>query len=225
MLMASSASLVYSGSTGRAGARTEALATIYIATSALPHFPPSPLDDLFDVPDAFRADLARSKEAAEQAINSGGLEDARFAYQSNLLLAFGKFASAAGYELGGHGYVTDHWEQNLFEWIECARKQSDALRKPLGPPAPDTQLLNLLDRLNSVDVGDYLTKPLTKGKMVRIRNDDGSWSGTLKLTADPKRVDEFEAILPSWELSVIDRNDNEETYVLDRRSFEPAPLG
>ena len=223
ILLASKATVAMSGSRGHAGVRSEALATLYLTSKALPHVPPGGLDRHLDIPEEIQAELDRCKLAAEEAIKAGGLESTRFIYQTNLFNALGELIKATAYELGGHGYVTEHWERNLVEWNMCAVRLYHGLRSPLGPPIHEDQLLRLLDRLSSVDDGDYITERLKNGNLVRLKQDDGEWTGTLKLTSDPKLVDHLETGMPVWELSIVDRNGSKAEFTCDATGFEPAP--
>ena len=105
----------------------------------------------------------------------------------------------------------------------CAVKQYQALRSPLGPPASEDQLLQLLDRLSSLGISDHLVEPLKKEHLVRIRDDNGEWTGTFKLTSNPDLVGHLETGMPVWKLDIIDREGTEVSFIRDRTGFEPAP--
>ena len=223
MSLVSQATVAISGSKGYANVRTGALAAVYLSTTALPNVPPGRLEEHFEVPEDLKDELANCKAAAEETIERGGLEGARFMYQTNLVNALGELVKAACYELGGHGYVTEYWERNLVEWNMCAIKQFQALRSPLGPSAPEAQLLSLLDRLSSIDVQDHMTRPLMEGDLLRVQEDSGKWTDTLKLTSDPQLVGHLETGMPVWALDIIDANGTTVGFIRDRTGFEPAP--
>ena len=223
----SNANVVLIGSRGRAGARTHALGDVHLTGRGLPFVPPSTIDAHFDVSPEDQEQIAAYKKAAEEVIGTKNrpLEDPRLAYQVNLVRALGCLMRGVGFELGGHGYVTDLWRQNLEEWVVCAQRQHRALKRALGPAAPEEQLLNLLDRLSTSDFYDNATKPLKDRDLVRIWSAGSGWSGTLKLTSDPQLVNRRTSGLPVWELEIIDAIGTQATFTVDRTEFEPAPSG
>lgn len=100
-----------SGSTGEGGLRTDALATVHIMSRLIPKLPPGRIDEHFEVPKELLDEINRHKKAAEEVLKARkGLEGPRWLYQQNLYNALGELIKKAGYELGGHGYVTDLWE-------------------------------------------------------------------------------------------------------------------
>ena len=221
----SNANVVLTASRGNAGARTRALGNVHLTGRALPFVPSSVIDAHFDVSPEDQEQIAAYKEAAEEVIGTKNrpLEDPRLAYQMNLVRALGSLMRGVGYELGGHGYVTDLWRQNLEEWVVCAQRQHRALKRALGPAAPEEQLLNLLDRLSTSDFYDNATKPLRDGDLVRVWNAGGGWSGTFKLTSDPELVARRTSGLPVWDLEIVDAQGTQAKFTVDRTEFEPAP--
>ena len=223
MTLVSRAFVVFSGRAGNPGDRTGALVMVYITSRALPNVPPSALDSHFDMPKEINTELAQLKEAVEETIGARGLENPRLIYQTNLFNALGELVKGAAFELGGHGFVTETWERNLVEWSMCALKQHQALRNPLGPPASEDQLLQLLDRLISADISGHLVEPLKKGHPVRIQNDHGEWIGPHKLISNPVLVDRLDTGMPVWKLAITDREGAKKSFRRDRTGFEPAP--
>lgn len=223
-LIVSQAVVALSGSTGRGGQRTDALSTFYVASQAVPGLHAGVLDEHIEVPDALAQELARCKKAAEEAINAGSLEGPRASYQMSLFEALGLLALAVANELGGHGYVTDRWERNTRDWLACAVKQHYALRNPLGPPAPEEQLLNLLDRLNTHKLTGYIMEPLTEGTLIRLRTSETEWTDTFKLTSAPQIIARLESGIPVWELNFVDSVGTQGRIESPRSGFEPAPV-
>ncbi len=216
---------VLAGSWGKGGERTEALRTVHLTSGGLPFASPSVIDCEFGAPQDEMDGIARFKKVAEAVIGTEdrALEDPRMTYQINLISALGQLLIGVGYELGGHGYVTYLWQQNLGDWVTCAERQYRALKRPLGSAAAEGQLLNLLDRLYAPDFTAHATEPLREGDLVRIRTSEIEWTGTLKLTSDPEIVNRRDSGLPVWRLEVVDAVDARTTFICDRTTFEPAP--
>ena len=99
------------GSSGTAGARTDALRTIHVVSNSLPYFTPSRIDMDIDISEEEREVIAGFQRVAEEVLGpvERPLEHSRLIYQINLNTALGHLLSGVGYELGGHGYVTDLW--------------------------------------------------------------------------------------------------------------------
>ncbi len=213
------------GSSGQGGVRTEALGTVHLISESLPFVGPSLIDVHFGVAPEVREQLANFQKVAEAVIGTSdrALEDPRMIYQLNLIAALGELLKGVGYELGGHGYVTELWAQNLRDWVVCAQRQYRALKRPLGIAAAEGQLLNLLDRLHTQEFSANAVQPLKTGDLVRIRTSETDWTDTLKLTSDPVIVNRRETGLAVWKLEVIDAADAQTTFVCDRTTFEPAP--
>ena len=214
-------------SRGRAGSRADALRILYIASRSIPGAPPSPLDIHFPPPAELANLIAGYREVAEGIVGSRDrpLEDPRLVYQLNLTRALSRLLGGVVFELGGHGYVTDLWKQNLEEWVICAQRQYRALRRPLGPSANEDQLLNLLDRMHTHGFDENSIRSLQAGDLVRTRVSEAEWTGTLKLTADPVVVGYRDTGLPVWRLEVVDVAGAEASFINDRQWFEPAPSG
>ena len=223
-LTVSEAFVALSGSTGTAQVRTEALVALHTVSKSHPGMPASVIDDMLDLPEQTEKEIAAYKQATEQVTVSGALEGPRLEYQIKLFLALGKLQSGVGYELGGHGYVTDLWKRSLMDWVLCASTLNRVLERPFDPPPSEEQLSNLHDRLNSPEFNEHATKPLTEGSLVRIRQSETEWIDTLRLTADPEIVARRDSGMPIWKLEVVDALGVEETFVRDRTSFEPAPV-
>jgi hypothetical protein len=226
-LTISNARVVLAGSRGCGGARTNALGTVHLTSRSLPTVPPSLIDTHFGGPADLIEEIAGFQKVAEEVIGTRerALEDPRLTYQMNLITALGLLLRGVGYELGGHGHVTDLWEQNLADWVMCAQRQYRALKRPLGAAATEDQLLTLLDRLHTHEFNANATKPLREGDLVRIRTSETEWIDTLKLTSDPVIVDRRETGLPVWKLEVVDAVGAEAEFTCDRTAFEPAPSG
>lgn len=213
------------GSRGTGGARTDALCTIHLVSTSLPNVPPNIISAHF----AARADvmerIATFRRVAEEVIGTRdkALEDPRLVYQMNLVRALGLLLRGAWEELGGHGYVTELWENNLEDWVVCSQRQYRALKRPLGPSAAENQLLNLLDRLLSNEYSATAVRPLKQGDLVRIRTSETEWIDTVKLTSDPELVGRRDSGLPVWRLEVVDAAGVEARLTRDRMAFEPAP--
>ncbi len=212
---------------GRAGSRTDALGILYVASRSIPGAPSSPLDIHLSPPEELANLIAGYREVAEGIVGSRDrpLEDPRLVYQLNLNRALSGLLGGVAFELGGHGYVTDLWEQNLEEWVICAQRHYRALRRPLGPSASEDQLLNLLDRMHTHGFDENSFRPLQEGDLVRTRVSEAEWTDTLKLTADPVVVGYRDTGLPVWRLEVVDVAGAEATFINDRQWFEPAPSG
>ena len=226
-LTVSNARVVLAGSRGIAGARTNALKTVHLMAGSLPYAPHSLIDIHFDGPADLMEQIAGFKRVAEAVVGTRerALEDPRLTYQMNLITALGHLLERVGYELGGHGYVTDLWEQNLGDWVMCAQRQYRALMRPLGSAAAEDQLLNLLDRLHTHEFNANAVQPLKEGDLVRIKTPEAEWIDTLKLTSEPVIVDRRETGLPIWRLEVVDAVGAEAVFTCDRTVFEPAPSG
>ncbi len=224
-LTISSARVLLSGSRGNAGARTDALGLVHLTSRSLPDVPPGVIDVHFGAPADLMEQIAGFQKVAEEVIGTKerALEDPRLTYQMNLITALGHLLKGVGYELGGHGYVTDLWEQNLADWVMCAQRQYQALKRPLGSAAAEDQLLNLLDRLQTHEFNANAVQPLKEGDLVRIRTSETEWINTLKLTTDPVIVDRRETGLPVWRLEIVDALGAEAAFTCDRTAFEPAP--
>ena len=224
-LSISNAHTVLAGSRGKGGERTEALRSVHLTSGGLAFVPPSVIDFEFGASQDDMDRIARFKKVAEAVIGTEDrtLEDPRMTYQLNLLAALGQLLEGVGYELGGHGYVTDVWAQNLGDWVVCVQRQYRALKRPLGSAAAEGQLLNLLDRLYAPEFTAHATEPLREGDLVRIRTSEIDWTGTLKLTSDPEIVYRRESGLAVWRLEVVDAVDARTTFICDRTTFEPAP--
>ena len=223
----SNASTVLAGSRGNAGARSEALGTVHLTSASLPHVPPSIVDVHFGATSVVKEQVAGFKKVAEEVIGTSdqALEDPRLTYQMNLIAALGQLLRGVGYELGGHGYVTDLWQLNLADWVMCAQRQYQALKRPLGSAAAEDQLLNLLDRLHSHEFNANAVQPPKRGELVRFRTSETKWTATLRLISDPKIVNRRDTGLPVWRFEVIDVVGTETTVICDRTAFEPAPGG
>ena len=224
-LSISNAHTVLAGSWGKGGERTESLHAVHLISGGLPFVPPSVIDFEFGATQADMERIAGFKKVAEAVIGTEdrALEDPRMTYQINLIAALGQLLKGVGYELGGHGYVTDVWAQNLGDWVVCAQRQYRALKRPLGSAAAEGQLLNLLDRLYAHEFTAHATEPLREGDLVRIRTSEAEWTGTLKLTSDPEIANRRESGLAVWRLEVVDAVDARTTFICDRTTFEPAP--
>lgn len=212
----------------RPGARTEALHAMRLVYSSMPFLPPSLIDGDLEASKEDREKVARYKRVAEEVAGpeEDPLEDGRRIYQLNLQMAFGLLMQGVGYELAGHGYVTALWERNLADWVVCARRQYQALKRPFGLAASEEQLLNLLNRLLSLEFQENATKPLQEGDKVRIRAPNKEWGETVRLSADPKIVGRRpDNGVPIWRLEVTDANDDTGMFKVDRRYFEAAPTG
>ncbi len=226
-LTVSNARVLLAGSRGNAGARTDALGIVHLTSGSLPNVPSSAIDIHFGGPADLMEQITGFQRVAEGVIGTRGraLEDPRLTYQMNLITALGHLLRGVGYELGGHGYVTDLWEQNLGDWVMCAQRQYRALKRPLGSAAAEDQLLNLLDRLHTHEFNANAVQPLKEGDLVRFRIPEVEWIDTLKLTSDPVIVDRRETGLPVWRLEVVDAVGTEAVFTCDRTVFEPAPSG
>ncbi len=224
-LSISNAHTVLAGSWGKGGERTEALRAVHVTSGGLAFVPPSIIDCEFGASQDDMDRTARFKKVAEAVTGTEdrALEDPRMTYQLNLIAALGQLLKGVGYELGGHGYVTDLWEQNLGDWVVCAQRQYRALKRPLGSAAAEGQLLNLLNRLYAPEFSAHATQPLREGDLVRIRTSEIEWTGTLKLTSDPEIVNRRESGLAVWKLELVDAVDARTTFICDRTAFEPAP--
>lgn len=221
----SDAVVTLAGSAGKGGARNDALVRVHLATNSLPGVPPSALDEHIAVSQESVDEINRFKRNTERVTKRGALDDARHNYQQNLFNAIGLLAVKGGYELGGHGYVTDIWERSLMDWVMCATKLHASLNSPLSQPLAEDQLLGLLARLNSPDFEENATKSLNAGDMIRIRYPTtNGWSDTLKLTANPEMIDRHGSEIPIWELQIVDAQGNKSTIHADPTGFEPAPI-
>ena len=216
------------GSWRRPGARTAALNKMQLVYDSLPFLPPSLIDRDLEASGEDRERVASYKRVAEEVTGpeEDPLEDGRRIYQVNLHAAFGLLMLSVGYELAGHGYVTELWERNVADWVVCARRQHQALKRPFGLAASEEQLLNLLNRLLSLEFQENATKRFQEGDKVRIRAPNMEWGETVRLSADPKIVGRRpENKVPIWRLAVIDANGATGVFELDRRYFEAAPIG
>lgn len=170
--------------------------------------------------------IKSGKESAEQLLDV--LEGDRKMYFMNLMRGLSLLSNPIAAEIGGHGYITEYWEEEAQDWLICLTKLVENIQAyPLGSAPSEEQLLLLLNRMLTNTNERPLSRPLVKGGLVRCRTATGDLAGPYELVQNPEHVNVVESasngVPPLWRLLLMDGEAKQQIVMGSGSSFEIAP--